>query len=59
VVGNHRYSVPEYAKWADIVEANDKAFAVTTPALTRKSLAATARLCRLEHPDAGENTQRK
>lgn len=31
VVGNHRYSVPEYAKWADIVEANDKAFAIDRP----------------------------
>ena len=28
VVGNHRYSVPEFAKWEDIVEANDKAFVV-------------------------------
>ena len=28
VVGNHRYSVPEYAKWADIVSSNDKAFAI-------------------------------
>ena len=28
VVGNHRYSVPEFATWADIVSANEKAFAV-------------------------------
>lgn len=28
IVGNHRYSVPEYAKWADIVSANDKALAI-------------------------------
>ena len=28
IVGNHRYSVPEFAKWADIVSANDKALAV-------------------------------
>ena len=28
IVGNHRYSVPEYAKWADIVAANDKSFAI-------------------------------
>ena len=28
IVGNHRYSVPELAKWADIVAANEKSFAV-------------------------------
>ena len=28
IVGNHRYSVPEFAKWSDIVAANDKAFAI-------------------------------
>ena len=28
VVGNHRYSVPEFAKWTDIVAANDKSFAI-------------------------------
>ena len=28
IVGNHRYQVPEFSKWEDIVEANDKAFAV-------------------------------
>ena len=28
VVGNHRYSVPEFAKWADIVAANEKSFAI-------------------------------
>ena len=30
VVGNHRYSVPEFATWQTIVEQNDKAFAVAT-----------------------------
>lgn len=28
IAGNHRYPVPELSKWADIVSANDKAFAV-------------------------------
>ena len=28
IVGNHRYSVPELSKWADIVAANDKALAI-------------------------------
>ena len=28
IVGNHRYSVPEFAKWADIVAANEKSFAI-------------------------------
>ena len=28
VVGNHRYSVPEFSKWEDIVEANDKTFVI-------------------------------
>jgi len=28
IVGNHRYSVPEFAKWSDIVAANDKSFAI-------------------------------
>ena len=28
VVGNHRYSVPEFSKWADIVAANEKSFAI-------------------------------
>lgn len=28
IVGNHRYSVPEFAKWADLVASNDKAFAI-------------------------------
>ena len=43
VVGNHRYSVPEYAKWADIVEANDKAFAVDASTNRIVSLAAKAK----------------
>lgn len=30
VVGNHRYSVPEFATWQTIVEQNDKVFAVAT-----------------------------
>ena len=30
VVGNHRYSVPEFATWQTIVEQNEKAFAVAT-----------------------------
>ena len=28
VVGNHRYSVPEFSKWEDIVLANEKAFVI-------------------------------
>ena len=28
IVGNHRYSMPELSKWADIVAANDKALAI-------------------------------
>ena len=28
IVGNHRYSVPEFAKWSDIVDANEKSFAI-------------------------------
>ena len=43
VVGNHRYSVPEYAKWADIVSANDKAFAVDASTNRIVSLAAKAK----------------
>ena len=43
VVGNHRYSVPEYAKWADIVEANDKSFAVDASTNRIVSLAAKAK----------------
>jgi len=34
IVGNHRYSVPEFAKWADIVAANEKAFAIDPPPTT-------------------------
>ena len=30
VVGNHRYSVPEFAKWQDIVRANEKSFKLAT-----------------------------
>ena len=43
VVGNHRYSVPEYAKWADIVEANDKAFAIDPSTDRIVSVAAKAK----------------
>lgn len=43
VVGNHRYSVPEFATWQTIVEQNDKAFAVATDGTNRiLSLAAKA-----------------
>ena len=28
VVGNHRYTMPEFSKWEDIVLANDKAFVI-------------------------------
>ena len=43
IVGNHRYSVPEYAKWADIVAANDKAFAIDASTDYIVSLAAKAK----------------
>ena len=43
VVGNHRYSVPEYAKWADIVDANDKAFAIDPSTDRIVSVAAKAK----------------
>ena len=43
IVGNHRYSVPELAKWADIVAANDKAFAVDPSTDCIVSLAAKAK----------------
>lgn len=43
VVGNHRYSVPEFAKWADIVSANDKAFAVDASTNRIVSLAPKAK----------------
>lgn len=43
VVGNHHYSVPEYAKWADIVEANDKAFAIDASTDNIVSLAPKAK----------------
>ena len=43
VVGNHRYSVPEFATWQTIVEQNEKAFAVATDGTNRiVSLAAKA-----------------
>ena len=43
VVGNHRYSVPEFATWQTIVEQNEKAFAVATDGSNRiVSLAAKA-----------------
>ena len=35
VVGNHRYSVPEFATWQTIVEQNEKAFAVATDGSNR------------------------
>lgn len=43
VVGNHRYSVPEFAKWADIVAANDKAFSIDPSTNRIVSLAAKAK----------------
>ena len=43
VVGNHRYSVPEYAKWADIVAANDKSFSIDPSTDYIVSLAAKAK----------------
>lgn len=43
IVGNHRYSVPEFSKWADIVEANEKAFAVDDVNDRIVSLAAKAK----------------
>lgn len=42
VVGNHRYAVPELSKWADIVAANPKAFAVDPETGHIVSLAAKA-----------------
>ena len=43
IVGNHRYSVPEFSKWADIVAANDKAFAIDPSTDCIVSLAAKAK----------------
>lgn len=43
VVGNHRYSVPEFAKWADIVSANEKSFAIDASTDYIVSLAAKAK----------------
>ena len=43
VVGNHRYSVPEFAKWADIVSANEKSFAIDPSTDYIVSLAAKAK----------------
>ena len=43
IVGNHRYSVPEFAKWADIVAANEKSFAVDASTDCIVSLAAKAK----------------
>ena len=43
VVGNHRYSVPEYAKWADIVASNEKSFAVDASTNRIISLSAKAK----------------
>ena len=43
IVGNHRYSVPELSKWADIVAANDKALAIDPSTDCIVSLAAKAK----------------
>ena len=43
IVGNHRYSVPEFSKWADIVATNDKAFAIDPSTDYIVSLAAKAK----------------
>lgn len=43
VVGNHRYTVPEFSKWADIVEANEKALAVDAVLNRVVSVAAKAK----------------
>lgn len=43
IVGNHRYSVPSLSKWADIVAANDKAFAIDPSTDYIVSLAAKAK----------------
>ena len=43
IVGNHRYSVPELAKWADIVAANEKSFAIDPSTDCIVSLAAKAK----------------
>ncbi|MBQ7572051.1 MAG: hypothetical protein IJT19_07405, partial [Bacteroidaceae bacterium] len=43
IVGNHRYSVNEFARWADIVAANDKAFAIDPSTDFIVSLAAKAK----------------
>ena len=42
VVGNHRYSVPEFATWQTIVEQNEKAFAIDASTNRIVSLAAKA-----------------
>ena len=43
IVGNHRYSVPEFAKWADIAAANEKSFAIDPSTDYIVSLAAKAK----------------
>lgn len=43
IVGNHRYSVPELSKWADIVAANDKALAIDSSTDCIVSLGAKAK----------------
>ena len=43
IVGNHRYSVPEFAKWADIVATNEKSFAIDASTDYIVSLAAKAK----------------
>ena len=43
IVGNHRYSVPEFAKWSDIVAANEKSFSIDPSTDRIVSLAAKAK----------------
>ena len=43
IVGNHRYSVPEFSKWADIVASNEKSFAVDSSTNRIVSLATKAK----------------
>ena len=43
IVGNHRYSVPEFSKWADIVAANEKSFSIDPSTDYIVSLAAKAK----------------
>ena len=43
IVGNHRYSVPEFSKWSDIVSSNEKSFAIDASTDYIVSLAAKAK----------------